>query len=72
MSRIGRLPITVPQGVDVQIADGNVVTVKGAQGTLSQTMHPNMIIEKDGETITVKRPDDAKGRCRSREWTRGT
>ena len=60
MSRIGRLPITVPQGVDVQIADGNVVTVKGAQGTLSQTMHPNMIIEKDGETITVKRPDDAK------------
>ena len=60
MSRIGKLPITVPQGVDVTIAEGNVITVKGAQGTLTQTMHANMIIKKDGDTITVERPNDEK------------
>lgn len=60
MSRIGRLPITVPQGVEVTIADNNVVTVKGSLGTLTQTMHPNMIIKKDGDTITVERPNDEK------------
>ena len=60
MSRIGKLPITVPAGVDVTIAEGNVITVKGSQGTLTNAMHPNMIIKKDGETITVERPNDEK------------
>ena len=60
MSRIGKLPITVPQGVDVTIAEGNVITVKGPQGTLTKELHPNMIIKKDGETLTVERPNDEK------------
>ncbi|MBR2667647.1 MAG: 50S ribosomal protein L6 [Oscillospiraceae bacterium] len=60
MSRIGRMPITVPAGVDVTITDGNLITVKGPKGTLEQQMHPNMKIEKDGDTITVTRPNDLK------------
>ena len=60
MSRIGRMPITVPAGVDVKIEDGNTVTVKGPKGTLNQKLHPDMIIEKDGTEILVKRPSDDK------------
>lgn len=60
MSRIGKAPITVPQGVDVTIAADNTVTAKGSNGTLTSQMHPNMIIKKDGETITVTRPNDEK------------
>lgn len=60
MSRIGKAPITVPQGVDVSVSADNVVTVKGSLGTLTQAMHPNMIIKKDGETVTVERPNDEK------------
>lgn len=59
MSRIGRKPITVPAGVEVKI-DGNVVTVKGPKGTLTQTFHPNMTIALDGAELTVTRPDDEK------------
>jgi len=59
MSRIGRLPITIPAGVDVTI-DGSTVTVKGPKGTLSRQFHPNMIIEKDGAALNVKRPDDER------------
>ena len=40
MSRIGRMPITFPAGVTVNVAEGNVVTVKGPKGTLVQTLHP--------------------------------
>ncbi len=57
---IGRKPITVPAGVDVTIADGNVVTVKGPKATLTKTLHSAMTIEKDGDTITVTRPSDNK------------
>ena len=60
MSRIGRMPITVPAGVEVNVAEGNLVTVKGPKGTLTQQLHPAMIIEQDGAVITVKRPSDAK------------
>ena len=60
MSRIGRMPITVPAGVEVSIAAGNVVTVKGPKGTLVKTMHPEMLIEQEGNTILVKRPSDDK------------
>ena len=59
MSRIGKMAITVPAGVDVEIAENNVVTVKGAKGSLTQTFNPKMHIEKDGATITVSRPDDS-------------
>ena len=59
MSRIGRLPITVPAGVEVTL-DGNTVTVKGAKGTLTGTFDSNMTITKDGDTISVTRPNDQK------------
>ena len=59
MSRIGRLPIVVPAGVDVKI-DGSSVTVKGPKGTLTGTFNSNISIElKDGH-INVTRPDDEK------------
>ena len=60
MSRIGRMPITVPAGVEVSVAAGNVVTVKGPKGTLTQKLHPDMVIEQNGSEITVKRPTDDK------------
>ena len=59
MSRIGKKPIEIPAGVDVTI-EGNLVTVKGPKGTLSRNIHPNITVEKDGNTITVTRPDDTK------------
>lgn len=58
MSRIGKMPITVPDGVQVTIADGNVVTVSGAKGTLTSTFHHDMIIKQEGSVITVSRPND--------------
>ena len=60
MSRIGRAPIAVPAGVVVTIADGNVVTVKGPLGELTQTFHKELIITLDGATLTVARPNDEK------------
>ena len=60
MSRIGRAPITVPAGVEVSIADNNVVTVKGAKGTLKQQFSANMAIAMDNGVITVTRPNDLK------------
>ena len=60
MSRIGRMPITVPAGVEVSVAAGNVVTVKGPKGTLTKQLHPAMAIEQNGAEILVKRPDDTK------------
>ena len=59
MSRIGRKPITVPAGVEVTV-DGNTVTAKGPKGTLSGTYNSNMTIVKDGDVITVTRPNDEK------------
>ena len=59
MSRIGRKPITVPAGVDVKIEDG-VVTVKGAKGTLTQKIHPNMTVTVEDGAIHVTRPNDEK------------
>ena len=60
MSRIGRMPITVPAGVEVSVAAGNLVTVKGPKGSLTQQLHPAMMIELNGAEINVKRPSDAK------------
>ncbi|MGN1013931.1 MAG: 50S ribosomal protein L6 [Butyricicoccus sp.] len=59
MSRIGRMPITVPEGVDVKL-DGNVITVKGKNGTLTRELHPAMNVAVDGNVITVTRPNDEK------------
>lgn len=60
MSRIGRAPITIPAGVTVDVAEGNVVTVKGPKGELTQTLRPEMVIKRDGDTLTVERPSDDK------------
>ena len=60
MSRIGRMPITVPAGVEVSIAAGNVVTVKGPKGTLTQQFNPNMAIAIEENVLHVTRPNDAK------------
>ena len=60
MSRIGRMPITVPAGVDVKIEEGNLVTVKGPKGTLTKQLSPAMKIEKDGLVLNVTRPSDEK------------
>ena len=70
MSRIGRMPITVPAGVEVTIAENNVVTVKGPKGTLTQALRPEMILEQDGSTIHVKRPSDDKLHCALHGLTR--
>ena len=59
MSRIGRKPINIPAGVDVTI-DGCDITVKGPKGTLTQKIHKNMIVEKEGAELLVKRPNDEK------------
>lgn len=60
MSRIGRMPITVPAGVDVKIGEGNVVTVKGPKGTLTKELHPEMKIELADGVLTVTRPSEEK------------
>ena len=59
MSRIGRLPITVPAGVDIDI-DGRNVTVKGPKGSLARELHPEMLIAREGDSIVVTRPSEAK------------
>lgn len=57
MSRIGNMPITVPDGVEVKI-DGQHITVKGPKGTLERDIHKNMEVTMADKTITIKRPDD--------------
>lgn len=59
MSRIGKMPIVIPAGVDVKI-DGSTVTVKGPKGELTRTVHPNMIVEVENNEIKVSRPNDEK------------
>ena len=59
MSRIGKLPIAVPAGVEV-IIDGTTITAKGPKGELTRTFEPMMIIEREGDDILVKRPDDSR------------
>ena len=59
MSRIGKLPIAVPAGVEVTI-DGTTVTAKGPKGELTRTFQPMMIIEREGDEILVMRPDDTR------------
>lgn len=60
MSRIGRKPIAIPAGVTVTVAEGNVVTVKGPKGELTQTMHGDMIIKVEAAEVLVERPSENK------------
>ena len=60
MSRIGKMPIAVPAGVTVTIAENNHVTVKGPKGTLERTLPSAMTIKQEGEEIIVTRPNDLK------------
>ena len=59
MSRIGRLPISIPAGVTVTV-NGTIVTVKGAKGTLTQDVDPNITVKVEADVCTVTRPDDEK------------
>jgi large subunit ribosomal protein L6 len=59
MSRIGKMPIVIPAGVDVTI-DGSTVTVKGPKGSLTRTVHKNITVAMDGSIINVTRPNDNK------------
>ncbi len=59
MSRIGRLPIAVPAGVDV-VVDGRRVTVTGPRGTLSRELHPDIAVRREGDALIVSRPSDQK------------
>ena len=58
MSRIGKKPVAIPAGVTVEVAEGNVITVKGSLGTLTKNMHPDMILNVEGNVLTVSRPTD--------------
>ena len=60
MSRIGRMPIAIPSGVTVDIAENNKVTVKGPKGTLERVLPAEMEIKKEGEEVIVNRPNDLK------------
>lgn len=60
MSRIGKLPITVPDGVTITVGDGNTVTVKGPKGTLTENLSPAMELVQENGVLTVKRPSDSK------------
>jgi large subunit ribosomal protein L6 len=59
MSRIGKLPISIPAGVTITIQD-SVITVKGPKGTLSQEVNPNITVEVEEGQLVVSRPDDEK------------
>ena len=60
MSRIGKLPITLPSSVTVNISDDNLVTVKGPKGELKQQVHADMKIALDEGVLTIERPSEAK------------
>ena len=60
MSRIGRMPVVIPAGVEVNIAEGNLITVKGPKGTLTQKLSPKMTLSMEGNEVHVARPNDEK------------
>ena len=60
MSRIGKKPVIIPANVTVDIAEGNVVTVKGPKGTLTYGFHADMIIKQEGAELIVERPSENK------------
>ena len=60
MSRIGKMPVAVPAGVEVTIADGNLVTAEGPEGALTRQLEPSMTIRQEGAELLVSRPNDEK------------
>ena len=60
MSRIGKMPIAIPAGVTIDIAENNTITVKGPKGTLSRVLSPDMEIKVEGAEVVVNRPNDLK------------
>ena len=60
MSRIGRLPVAIPAGVEVKVADGNVVNVKGPKGTLERALPAELTIKVEDGHVVVTRPNDLK------------
>ena len=60
MSRIGKSPISVPSGVTISVSKGNLVTVKGPKGELTQQVDPDLVVEQEGEEVLVKRPTEQK------------
>ncbi len=58
MSRIGKQPVEIPTGVEIDVAEGNVVTVSGPRGTLSQRLHAEMRIIREDGLVRVERPSD--------------
>ena len=60
MSRIGKMPITVPAGVTVNVDENNLVTVKGPKGTMTQQVNPAITLKQEGNILTLERPTDSK------------
>ena len=60
MSRIGKLPVIIPDGVKIEVSDDNTITVKGKLGELSQKIHKDIKIETEGNILNVIRPSDSK------------
>ncbi|MBO4781898.1 MAG: 50S ribosomal protein L6 [Lachnospiraceae bacterium] len=60
MSRIGKMPIAIPAGVTIDIAENNTITVKGPKGTLTRALSPEMEIKVEGTEIIVNRPNELK------------
>lgn len=60
MSRIGKLPISIADGVEITIAEGNYVTVKGPKGQLEKQLHPDMVLEQENGQVKVVCPDPNK------------
>ena len=60
MSRIGNLPVSVPEGVSIQVSETNLVTVKGPKGELSQQVNPDLKVEIQGTELVVSRPSESK------------
>lgn len=60
MSRIGKLPISIPAGVEIKISDKNLVTVKGSKGTLEQQIDPDITLKLEDGTLTFERPTEQK------------
>ena len=60
MSRIGKLPVSLPEKVSVEMLPGNVVKVKGPLGELTQAIHPDITVTIEGNEVKVSRPSDAR------------
>lgn len=60
MSRIGRMPVAIPAGVDVRLGEDNFVEVKGPKGTLTRTLHPRMVLRQEDDHVAVARQSETK------------